>query len=175
MSTIKRSSKIVLAATAATLALLCTPPTGEAHTVPAKQCRQYAATHTFVTGNPAKGKAALRNCLAAADAHADTHPLPDVLLPLQVRLIRACESGKRDEHGNGIDGTYSYTADNPSPDSDASGGYGYLNSTWQRGAAGKEKRYARAKDAPPRVQDRRMLRNWANGTDPWKESSSCWS
>jgi hypothetical protein len=91
------------------------------------------------------------------------HPLPN--LPALLVAIRACESG------GGVFGRYNYKADNASPTSDASGAYQYLDSTW-----GGHMGYSRALYAPPRIQDRRALRDIRNGgTSPWAASQSCWS
>lgn len=56
--------------------------------------------------------------------------------------------------------------------STASGGYQFLDTTWQ----GYKTGYARAKDAPPSVQDKIATREYAkNGDSPWLESKPCWS
>jgi LysM repeat protein len=71
--------------------------------------------------------------------------------------IRRCES------------SHDYTADNPN--STASGGYGFLDSTWQSttGLPG------RAKDYPPEVQDEAFNKLYAQeGTRPWRASQHCW-
>lgn len=142
-----------------------------AHELGRADCGAYQRMHAFVTGSPTRGAAAGRACRLKAAEHVLTHPLPDALIPPVMRLVRACESGKRDSHGNGIDGTFYYRADNPSADSDASGGYGYLDSTWANHLG-----YARALDAPPRVQDRRAIRDYrAGGLTPWEASRGCWS
>lgn len=71
--------------------------------------------------------------------------------------IKKCESGGR------------YDAVNKSGSS-ASGAYQYLDSSWA-GYGG----YARAKDAPPAVQDAKFQADLArSGTRPWNASRSCW-
>ena len=87
----------------------------------------------------------------------------------QQNLIRACESGARDRNGNGIAGTYNYSAQNPT--STASGGWSFLDSTW-----GNHRGYRKARYAPRSVQDEKFRRHYAqNGATPWNASRSCWT
>lgn len=96
--------------------------------------------------------------IVSGTAYAQTAPvysggsgLPSILI-----AIRQCESG-----GN-------YTAQNPN--STASGGFQFLDSTWA-GYGG----YARAMYAPPAVQDQYALITYQrSGTAPWYPSQSCW-
>lgn len=80
-----------------------------------------------------------------------TSDSPDLL-----ERIAKCESGG------------SYTAQNRS--STASGRYQFLDSSW--GGYGG---YARAKDAPPAVQDAKARETFARrGSQPWAASRGCW-
>lgn len=81
---------------------------------------------------------------------------PKVGLPAILIAIRGCES------------RHNYTAQNSV--STASGAYQFLDSTW----AGY-KGYAKARYAPPHVQDERALIEYRrNGTTPWNPSRHCW-
>lgn len=76
--------------------------------------------------------------------------------------IRGCESG------SGVAGAGIYTAQNRT--STASGAYQFLDSTW-----GGYKGYAKARLAPPEVQEERAYITFmARGTQPWNASYSCW-
>lgn len=83
-------------------------------------------------------------------------------MPSLLRRIGGCES----------DGSptapINYTAQNP--DSTASGGFQFLDTTWNRFHG-----FLRAKDAPPAIQDSYAERTFAeDGTSPWISSESCW-
>lgn len=78
--------------------------------------------------------------------------LPDIL-----KKIRSCESGNN------------YQAQNPR--STAGGAFQIINGTWDNYAG-----YARAKDAPPIIQNEKaMLIYSTRGTQPWNASKHCWS
>lgn len=90
-------------------------------------------------------------------------------IPPLLARIRSCESGN-------------YTAVNRSG-STASGAYQILDSTWRgrNGVGGWREltpggiNYARAKDAPPEIQDAVALAAFnAEGTAPWLASRPCW-
>ena len=76
--------------------------------------------------------------------------------PALLERIAQCESG-----GN-------YTAQNKR--STASGKYQYLDTTWNN-----YKGYAKARYAPPAIQDERARADFARlGTRPWEASRACW-
>jgi hypothetical protein len=128
-----------------------------AHTPGRAQCRTYQAMHELVTGSRVIAARMGRRCRLAAAAHTLTHPLPDSMIPPVMRRVRECES-----RGD-------YRAQNPV--STASGAWQYLDSTW-----GGHRGFARAMDAPPRVQDLRAIRDFRMvGTTPWAASRGCWS
>lgn len=131
-------------------------PAAEAHEPKRIDCVRYAATHAFVVGSKSARRPAFLKCWEKARAHILTHPLPDWMIPWTLRRIRECESG-----GN-------YRAQNTN--STASGAYQYLDSTW-----GGHMGYAKARLAPPRVQDRRAIRDFNKvGGAPWAASQHCW-
>lgn len=143
------------------------PSQSEAHEIKKQQCRTYAQMVSVMRNQkkPVYRKADFKKCWKKAKIHLLYHPLPNNLLPPLLIRIRGCESGSgpNDKHGN-------YLADNSSPSSDASGAYQYLDSTW-----GGHMGYSRALYAPPRIQDRRAIRDFkSSGTTPWAESSGCW-
>jgi hypothetical protein len=88
--------------------------------------------------------------------------------------IRGCESGGGNPHAPG-----DYGADNPY--SSASGAFQVTDATWRSwrvtyGSGTNAASYARAKHAPPAVQDTVVVRAFnAQGTRPWAASKSCWS
>ncbi len=76
--------------------------------------------------------------------------------------IRGCESG------SGPTSLAGYTAQNRT--STASGAYQFLDSTW-----GHYKGYAKARLAPPEVQEEKAYLAFASrGTRPWMASYACW-
>lgn len=86
-----------------------------------------------------------------------TEPVTSVGLPSIMYRVRECESG----------GDYSLT----NPHSTASGGWQFLDSTWQyvTGLPGRAKDYSRA------VQDRAALKLYrSEGLVPWYASRGCW-
>lgn len=161
---------LVLAIEAVALGVfLAGPAPADAHELGRRECGQYQRMHAFVTGSPARARAAGRACRVKAAAHVLTHPLPDRLVPVVLRRIRDCESGDRLRSGRARPASHDYGAENET--STASGAYQFLDSTW--GGFGG---YGRAVHAPPRVQDRKAIRHlrlW--GTSPWNESRGCWS
>lgn len=89
-------------------------------------------------------------------------PKPQPKLPLTLRRIGGCESA------GSPTAKINYKAQNPI--STASGGFQFLDTTWNdyRG-------YKRAKDAPPSTQKRRAIIEYKrNGTNPWVSSKACW-
>lgn len=77
-------------------------------------------------------------------------------LPQILRDIRYCESRN--------------IPDSENKHSTASGLYAYLNSTWANYGG-----YARAKDAPVYIQNKKALETYnQQGTRPWNASKSCW-
>lgn len=97
--------------------------------------------------------------LAVGGAVSSAHASTGGQLPDQLVKIRYCESG-----GN-------YSAQNPT--SSASGAYQFLDSTWRGLPAAQG--YARAKYAPPAVQDAAALQLYRRaGSSPWLASKSCW-
>jgi len=141
---------------------LTTATNANAHTVTKRECRTYAHLNAFVTHKPRTIRRSYRACRRAAKIHTYTHPLPNALIPDMLRRIRGCESG------TGPYTTPNYKAQNTT--STASGAYQYLDTTWN-GTEG----YESAKDAPPRIQDERAIRDYQKGgTTPWNASSHCW-
>lgn len=181
MIKLNRATKYVILL-AGLVAALLPANAGHANAAPAPppiptqaQCRVFGLVTTFLAG-PAKGHAATKRCTKAVKQAQLEQPLPDAEIPPQLRSIRDCESGVRNPDGTAVPNTHDYDAVNTAG-STASGGYMYLDSTWTSGAAGEERKYARAKDAPPGVQDRRAVRNFNSvlGNTPWLASASCWS
>jgi hypothetical protein len=128
-----------------------------AHEPGRAECRTYQSMHLLITGSRVAAARMGKRCRIAAAAHVLTHPLPNSMIPPVMRRVRECESGG------------SYTAQNPT--STASGAWQYLDSTW-----GGHRGFARAMDAPPRVQDLRAIRDFRIvGTTPWAASRGCWS
>lgn len=153
---IRATGTVLLAAIVVLIALLLVSPRAEAHEPGRAECRTYAQMHYLVTGSKRAANRAGRACRIAAAKHVLTHPLPDAQIPWTLRRIRHCESG-----GN-------YRAQNRH--STASGAYQYLDTTW-----GGHMGYAKARLAPPRVQDRRAIRDFRRGgTAPWAASAGCW-
>ncbi len=148
---------------------LATPTVAHAHELGRAECRTYQQMHELVTGSRARAAAAGRACRIAATAHTDTHPLPASQVPDVLERIRDCESGDRMSNGRARPGSHKYGAQNRV--STASGAYQFLDTTW-----GAWDGYAKARHAPPRVQDRKAIRHWQlHGTSPWNESRGCWS
>jgi len=146
---------------AAAVVVLVAPAPADAHEITRAQCADFARTTAFVTGMPARGARAGRACRIAAARHLLEHPLPDAMIPAELRRIRGCESG------TGRHGRPNYRAENPT--TTASGAYQYLDTTW--GVVGI---WEHAADAPPRVQDERALRDWRRSSAPWNSSKGCW-
>lgn len=141
----------------------CWPASAEAHQVKRTHCAVYASVHAFMVGVSGARGPAFGRCWRKAQAHLLTHPLPDRDVPAVLRRIRGCESG------DGPNGRPDYTAQNRR--STASGAYQYLDSTW-----GGHLGYAKARYAPPRIQDWRAIRDYRRvGTTPWAASRGCWS
>lgn len=83
-------------------------------------------------------------------------------LPWILRRIGGCESA------GAPTARIDYQAQNR--DSTASGGYQFLDSTWN-----KFHGYRRAKFAPPDTQDKKAKQTLSKeGTSPWASSRSCW-
>ena len=104
---------------------------------------------------------------------AATQPVAPTLraagLPTILLRIRSCESGANGyaTHGYAYDANYTET----NPASTASGGFQFLDSTWQSvtGLTG------RAMDYSPAVQDAAALKLFREqGTSPWLASQPCW-
>ena len=95
-----------------------------------------------------------------------------VAIPAQLRRIAGCESSGRPN------GPLNYVAQNKR--STASGAYGVLDGTWRSWARAYGRdvgatRYAKARHAPPSVQDTVATRAYrAHGTSPWRASRRCW-
>jgi len=161
----------VLSVTILTLiiGLLVAPRAAQAHEVGRAECRTYEQMHALVSGSRAAAARMGRRCRTAAARHMLTHPLPIELVPPILRRIRDCESGDRLASGRAVPGSHRYGAQNRV--STASGAYQFLDTTW-----GGHLGYAKARHAPPRVQDQRAIRHWSTyGTAPWNESRGCWS
>lgn len=172
MITLKRSTKYTVIVAAIVAVML--PSRAEAAAPPPiptnTQCRVYGFVATFLFG-PARGRAATKRCVQTAKRARLAQPLPASQIPDELERIRDCESGDRRADGTATPGSHSYAAENKT--STASGAYQYLDSTW-----GVVDGYSRAVHAPPGVQDRRALRDYAKyqrgEADPWRESASCW-
>lgn len=135
--------------------------------VTASECKRYAEIQHIVTSGRVSVRSAYVTCQRKTKAHWLATPMTCSELGMTLCLVRACESGKRDKNNRGIAGTFDYRALNASG---ASGGYQYMPDTW-----GGTKGFARAMDAPPRVQDQRALRDVSRGGySPWNESKGCW-
>ena len=134
-----------------------------AHELPKKDCATYARIQSVIASPKKPVKRIVRRqykkCVKAANAHANWHPMQG--LPWLLRKIRSCESG------SGGVGSYNYSAQNRH--STASGAYQYLDTTW-----GGHMGYRKARFAPPRIQDRRALRDFRKSTSPWNASKGCW-
>lgn len=136
--------------------LIVRTPVADAHEIKRVDCVRYARMFVFVTGRVTEQRSAFLQCWVKAKAHLLMHPLPDWQIPATLRRIRECESGG------------DYSAQNSS--STASGAYQYLDSTW-----GGHMGYARAMFAPPRIQDKRAIRDFKMvGGTPWAASKHCW-
>jgi len=127
----------------------------EAHTVTKPQCRAHATRQIKKLPRSLRSvgtwRAIYRGCRKKARQHAWTHRVPAIMV-----RIRACESG------------HNYQAENAR--STASGAYQYLDSTWD-----EHEGYARAKDAPRWIQDRKATLDFqSGGTTPWDASAHCW-
>lgn len=106
------------------------------------------------------------------------HTHADQSAPLEMdrpaRVVAACESGKRLAGGTPVLGTHRWHITNNHGGTD-SGAFQFLDSTWQRVAAEVgASQYARAKNAPPRVQLRAFRWLWRRNPAAWKASRSCW-
>jgi hypothetical protein len=104
-----------------------------------------------------------------------THAHSGSEMPFVAKAVAACESGARRADGSAVIGTHDWRADNPR--STASGGFQFLDGTWQRVASRiGATEYARAKHAPPSVQIAAFvdLRS-RKGLAPWRASKGCWA
>lgn len=154
-----RLGRIIIVAIAIALSLLFVEfskdDQAQAHTITKSQCKKSANRQLKELPRKLRTvgawRAIYRGCRKKARQHAWTHRVPSIMV-----RIRACESG------------HNYQAQNPT--STASGGYQYLDTTW-----GGHEGYARAKDAPRWVQDRKAtLDYYRGGTTPWAASRHCW-
>ena len=144
-----RPTIVVVALTMVVLLILGGREPADAHPPMRKQCLHHAAGKA--RGSYKRFKRLYRACMRRTRQQAWRRRVPLVL-----KRIRHCES-----RGN-------YRAQNPR--STASGAYQFLDSTW-----GGHGGYARAKNAPPWMQDRKAILTWrAAGTTPWLASQHCW-
>lgn len=114
----------------------------------------------------------------AADGQDGADPSGDQAAPLEMgraaQVVAACESGKRLASGTPVMGSHRWHITNNHGGTD-SGAFQFVDSTWRRVApeigAGQ---YARAKDAPPRVQLEAFEWLWRRSPGAWNASRSCW-
>lgn len=102
----------------------------------------------------------------------------DQTAPLEMgraaQVVAACESGKRVASGTPVLGSHRWHITNNHGGTD-SGAFQFVDSTWRRVAPEiGASQYARAKDAPPRVQLAAFEWLWQRSPGAWNASRSCW-